>query len=387
MKKYQTLMDNFGIEMTPRKRTPRWLTVAAQGATILAALAVAAIPIMVVKSDPVTVYSEMFLTAVENPFVRDRVLNRAAPLILAGLAVYLPLRSGLYNIGAEGQLIAGGLATLWVGVRVPGMLGLESSGLAVMGIAFLAAFLVGAVWVYVPVYLYNKYEVNEILTTLMLVFTAERLSTYLITGPLQAAGGTFPRTDQVGFELPLLPVISETRINIGIVVALLAVAVTWLLINRTRLGYEIILSGSNEGAAVQTGISRTKITFVVFTFGAALAGLAGFLEIAGNQQSIRPGWSPGYGWTAIPIALLGRRSSIQTMLAGLLFGVIFVGSSWVEVTLGVPSAISQIIEALLILFLISAEVFRSYRIDIVLGSRSVRESVAKIASFDSVGGK
>lgn len=373
--------------MTQRKQTPRWLAVGAQVATIFAALAVAAIPIIVVNSNPLSVYSEMFLTPFTNPLVRDRVINRSAPLILAGLAVYLPLRSDVYNIGAEGQLIVGGLATVWVGVRVPQMVGVTSDGLAIMGIAVITAFLIGAVWVCVPVYLYNKYEVNEILTTLMLVFTAEQLSTYLITGPLIAPGGSFPRTAEIGFDLPILPFISNTNINIGIIFALLAVAITWFLINRTRLGYEIILSGSNEGVASQTGINKNKIMYVVFVFGAALAGLAGFLEVAGNQQSIRPGWSPGYGWTAIPIALLGRRSSIQTMLAGFLFGVIFVGGGWVKSMLGVPGAIAQIIEALLILFLISAEVFRSYRIDIVLGSLSVRNSVTKLTRFGGVGDK
>lgn len=376
-------MANVSIELTPRKRTPRWLSVVIQAMTIVAALAVAAVALLVVEADPLAVYAQMFVGAVTDPFQTTRVLNRSAPLILAGLAVYIPLRSGLYNIGAEGQIIVGGLATLWAGVWLPELLGIAPSGVTVILIAVLVALVAGAVWVYVPVYLYNKYEVNEILTTLMLVFTAERLSAYLISGPLQAEGGGFPRTDSIGFDLPTL---FGTRINVGIVVAVLAVGVTWLLINRTRLGYEIILSGSNEGVAEQTGIGMKKVTLVVFSLAAAFAGLAGFLEVAGNQPTLTVGWQPGYGWTAIPIALLGRRGSLQTMLAGLLFGVIFVGSSFVETTLGVPSALSQIIEALLILFLISGEMFKTYRMDIVLGTRSLRESVAGLTGVRRTGG-
>lgn len=377
-------MVNVRFELTPRTQTPRWLAVAVQVLTVVAALAVAAVALLLVDANPLAVYSRMFIGAFTDPFQTSRVLNRSAPLILAGLAVYIPLRSGLYNIGAEGQFIVGGLATIWVGTTLPGMVGVAPSALSILVASFFVALLVGAVWVFVPAYLYNKYEVNEILTTLMLVFTAERLSAYLISGPLQSGDGGFPRTGMIGFELPTLP---GTRANVGILIALAAVGVTWLLVNRTRLGYEIILSGSNEGIAEQTGIDMKRITYVVFLFAAALAGLAGFIEIAGNQSTLTIGWQPGYGWTAIPIALLGRRGSVQTMLAGFLFGIIFVGGSIVETTLGVPSAISQMIEALLILFLISAEMFKSYRMDIVFGTRSLRASLARLTRADRVGGE
>lgn len=354
-----------------------------QGLTVVAALAVAALALVVVDANPVTVYSEMFLGAFSDPLQASRVLNRSAPLILAGLAVYIPLRSGLYNIGAEGQLIVGGLVTVWVGTRLPEAMGVGAEGVVVFLAALGVAVLAGVVWVYVPVYLYNKYEVNEILTTLMLVFTAERVSAYLISGPLQAGGGGFPRTESIALDLPTL---FGTRIDVGIVFALLAVAGTWLIINRTRLGYEVVLSGSNEGVAEQTGIGTKKITFFVFTFAAALAGLAGFIEVAGNQSSLTIGWQPGYGWTAIPIALLGRRGAVQTMLAGFMFGFIFVGASTVETTLGIPAAISQIIEALIILFLISGEVLKTHQLDLVLGGWSLRESVGKLARVGRAGG-
>jgi simple sugar transport system permease protein len=108
--------------------------------------------------------------------------------------------------------------------------------------------------------------------------------------------------------------------------------------------------------------------------------------VAGNQSSLTIGWQPGYGWTAIPIALLGRRGAVQTMLAGFMFGFIFVGASTVETTLGVPAAISQMIEALIILFLISGEVLKTHRLDLVLGRWSLRESVGKLARVGRAGG-
>jgi simple sugar transport system permease protein len=372
-------MANVSIELTPRTETPRWFGVAVQAVTVVAALVAAAAILLIVDADPITVYSAMFVDGITDPFQTSRVINRSAPLILAGLAVYIPLRSGLYNIGAEGQLIVGGLVTVWVGTRAPGAFGVGASGPVVLLLSLVAAVLAGIVWVSVPVYLYNKYEVNEILTTLMLVFTAERLSAYLISGPLEIPTGTFPRTEGISFDLPMLPTLFGLELNVGILFALAAVAGTWLLINRTRLGYEVVLAGSNEGVAEQTGINTKTLTFVVFTAAAGLAGLAGFIEVATNQPTLTIGWQPGYGWTAIPIALLGRRGSIQTMFAGVLFAVIFVGGSTVETTLGVPSAISQMIEALLILFLISGEVLRTHRLDLVLGTRSLRESIGNLA--------
>ena len=360
----------------------RWSAVALQGLTILAALTVASVALLYVDANPLEVYSEMFITPLIDQNVAEEVLNRSAPLILTGLAVYIPLKSGLYNIGGEGQFIVAGLITVWGGVNLPSMLGVPESSPLVLLVALLLALLIGAVWIAVPIYLYIRYEVNEILTTLMLVFTAERLSAYLINGPMQAEGGNFPRTGSAAIDLPTL----FGSVHIGILLALFAVSGTWLLLNKTKLGYEILLSGSNENVAKQTGISTSKITVVVFTLAAALAGLAGFIEVTGQQSTLTIGWQPGYGWTGIVIALLGRSGAVQTMLAGFLFGVIFTGGSLVSTTLGVPSAIIQMIEALCILFLISAEFIRSYRVDVVRGNWSLRESMAGLVGFGRAGG-
>ena len=376
-------MVNVSIELTPRQETSRWLSVGIQALTVLLALCVASVALLTVDMSPVAIYSTMFLSSFTDPLQAARVLNRSAPLILSGLAVYIPLRSGLYNIGAQGQLIVGGLVTMWVGVTVPETLGISPEGSLMFGLALVLSLLVGVVWVLVPVYLYTRYEVNEILTTLMLVFVAERLSAYLISGPMQATAGGFPRTDSMQVELPTL---FGTSVDVGIVLALLAVAATWLVMQRTKLGYEIILVGSNDEVAERAGTDTAKVTFVVFTLAAALAGLAGFVEVAGQQSSLTIGWEPGYGWTAIPIALLGRRGAVQTMFAGFLFGVIFVGSLYVETTAGTPSAISRIIEALIILFLISGEVLKSYRFDIRLGAWSLQEAISGLLGLARTGG-
>ncbi|WP_165875252.1 ABC transporter permease [Natrarchaeobius chitinivorans] len=359
------------------------MTVLIPVSTVLLALLVSSVALIAVGVNPIVAYLEIFL----NPFFEAahmrRVLNRGAPLILAGLAVYIPLRSGLYNIGAEGQLILGGIVTIWIGVNLPDYLGISTNALSLVVIMFFVSIVVGAAWIFVPYYLYTEYEVNEILTTLMLVFTAEQLSNYLTAGPMSTEVGAFPRTDTIQATLPTFP---GSRLNIGIVIAVIMVVATWFLINKTRLGYEIILSGSNEEVARQTGISAAKITFVVFMLAGAFAGLAGFIDMAGNQQTMTIDWFPEYGWTAIPIALLGRRGAFQTMLAALLFSVLITGGIVIEARFGVPSAIAQIIEALVILFLITGEFVRTYKFDIVIGERSMRGIVYGMAGFGGSGG-
>lgn len=365
------------FDLKRRQRVSRRLSVMISASTIVLALIVSAFALLAVGVNPIAAYIEMFAMPFIDVIHAERIINRSAPLILVGLAVYIPLRSGLYNIGAEGQFILGAIVTLWVGVKFPEILALPGGSLTLLPIAFVAALFVGALWIYLPYYLYVKYEVNEILTTLMLVFAAAEFSNYLTTGPLSAEVGGFPRTETIKMTLPTLP---GTNINVGICIALAAVVATWLLINKTRLGYEIILSGSNEEVARQTGISAAKITFVVFMLAGVMAGLSGFVEMAGNQQNMTIDWSPEYGWTAIPIALLGRRGAIQTMLAAVLFSVLITGGIVLESGFGISSAISQLIEALVILFLITGEFVRSYRFDIIIGNTSMSDLLPRTSA-------
>jgi len=161
--------------------------------------------------------------------------------------------------------------------------------------------------------------------------------------------------------LPELPVIG---VPVGVVVAVVFVALTYLLVNHTRLGFEITFIGASDRAAEQAGMSKYKIYVFVLMIGGAFAGFAGISEIAGAQTRLRAFFAPGYGFTAIPIALLGRNGAFRVMLAGLFFAVIFVGGSSIQTLLSVPSAIVDIIQALIILFLITAEFFKRYRISL-----------------------
>ncbi len=324
--------------------------------TVLAALAVSAIALVVIGVSPIEAYSTMFIDTLTSEFGQTETLIKSVPLILTGLAVYLPLKAGLFNIGAEGQLVFGALAGTWIGLNV------SLPAIALVPLMLLAAAVAGGFLAAIPAWLRAKWDINEIITSLLLSFVALQIQSYLIRGPMQGGTGNFPQSAQLSAAARIPDIF--LGVHAGILVAVLMVVLTYLLMAKTRLGFEITFVGSNDEAAVQAGMSKYKVFLIVFIVGGAFAGLAGISEIAGLQGRLRAGFNPGYGFTAIPIALLGRNSAVKVMLAGLFFALLFVGGTSMEVFLGVPAALVEIIQALVILFLITAEFFKSYRVSI-----------------------
>ncbi len=353
------------LDLRARESVPRWLVYATPVFTVFAALAVSAIALVALDKSPVDAYFVMFVETSLSTFGQTQTIQKAVPLILTGLAVYLPLRAGLWNIGAEGQLILGGIAGTWIGVTV------SLPWFALLPLMFLGAGAVGAVWAVIPGWLRAKWDVNEIITTLLLTFVAINLKNYLIRGPLQGGQGTFPQTETLPAagqlpDVPVLEALTGISVHSGILVALLMVIVTWVLMAQTRHGFEINFVGSNAEAAVQAGMSKYKVFLLVFIVGGAFAGMAGISEIAGVQGRFRADFEPGFGFTAIVVALLGRNGALQVLLAGLFFALIITGGTTMEVALQIPAALTEVIQALIILFLITAEFFKRYRVNLTV---------------------
>jgi len=196
----------------------------------------------------------------------------------------------------------------------------------------------------------------------MLTFTATTFAGYLLRGPMQGGGGQ-SATDQLP-GAARLPTVAHPRLHVGVVALVIFAVLGYLLLNRTRLGYEVALVGSNPAAAVQAGISKYKTYVLVFVIGGALAGIAGIIEIAGVHGRLFEEFSPEYGFTAIAVALLGRNGVFQVLLAALFFGVITAGGTTIAVTQNVPTAIINVIVALTILFLLTADFIRDHRITV-----------------------
>jgi simple sugar transport system permease protein len=344
-----------GIDVRAREDVPAWLAYGTPVFTVAAALLVSAVALVALGKSPVDAYLVMIVETVTRPFGITETLKKAVPLVLTGLAVYLPLKAGLWNIGAEGQLILGGVAGTWIGINV------SLPWFALLPLLFLGAAAVAACWAAVPAYLRARWDVNEIITTLLLTFVALNLKEFLIRGPMQGGTGTFPQTERLP-DAALLPDLFGFGVHAGLLVAVLGVAFTWVLVNKTRHGFEITFVGSNTDAAVQAGMSKYKVFLLVFVIGGAFAGMAGISEIAGIQNRFRADFAPGYGFTAIVIALLGRNGALRVLLAGLFFALLIVGGTRMEVAMQIPAALTEVIQALVILFLITAEFFKRYEV-------------------------
>jgi len=290
-------------------------------------------------------------------------LVRAVPLIILGLGFALAFRGGALNIGMEGQFLAGAVAATWVGLQLaawPAALGVP----AVWG-AGLAA---GALWVAVPVFLRARFGVLEVISTLLLNFVAEAMVSLMVTGPLQEAKRVYPQSDLIpeAVRLPLLP---GTRLHLGFLVALTLAAMLAVVFTRTLWGFRLRAVGEGPRAAWVSGrIASGRLVAVALLLSGAIAGLAGAVEIGGVTYALFQNLSPGYGFTAIAVALLGRGRAGGIVVTGLLFGALQAGAGAMQREAGIPAVAVSLVQAVIIMVVLLADAAarrrRALRVDV-----------------------
>ncbi|MGE4177970.1 MAG: ABC transporter permease [Thermoleophilia bacterium] len=310
---------------------------------VLIALLLAAPLILAADANPLEAYRAMLDGAFGSSQAFADVLNRADTFILLGLGIAISIRSGFFNVGAEGQLWLGALGSTIVVLYWNGPEPL------VLLVALVAGFVFGALWSGLVAALKIFLAVDELISSLMLNYVAILLISYLTFGPMKAyrAG----QTERLEVELPL---IFGDRLHAGFLLALIAVVLVWLLVSRTRMGYEMRTLGTNPDAARYAGISANRLIARVSLLSGGLCGLAGANAILGVQHVLLSDFSPGWGYTAIAVALLGGLTAFGVLLASILFGALEIGATNMQFTAGVPSSLSSLIEGLiLVVFLIS----------------------------------
>ena len=276
-------------------------------------------------------------------------LVRAIPLILAGLAVALAFRGGVWNIGAEGQILAGAAAAAAAGLGLGDRLG--AVGLVP---ALLAGAIGGALLAGIAAVLRARFAVLEIISTIMLNFVALHGVGYLVRGPLQEPTGLYPQsaTLQQASRLPII--VPGTRLHLGIVIAVVASVALWWMFRQTAVGFRIRAVGANPNASRSAGsIDVASTTLWVFVASGALAGVAGAVEVSGVTYALYESLSPGYGYTAIAVALLARLDPLGIVVTGTLLGALEAGGAAMQRDAGVPSVLVSIVEALLILAMVA----------------------------------
>jgi len=277
-------------------------------------------------------------------------LVRAVPLVIIGLGIALAFRAGALNIGAEGQFYAGAIAAAWVGLHVGG----RPAGIAATAV-LLAAILAGMAWVLVPVWLKLRFGVLEVISTLLLNFVAESLVSLMVQGPLQEAQHIYPQSDSIAAaaRLPLLP---GTRLHAGLLLALVAAAALWYVFARTLWGFRLHAVGAGARAAEISGrIDVRRVGAVALLGSGALAGLAGGVELSGVSYALFQNLSPGYGFTAIAVALLARLHPLGVVATGILFGALEAGAGAMQRDAGVPAVAVYVVEAVVIVVVLLAE--------------------------------
>jgi general nucleoside transport system permease protein len=284
-------------------------------------------------------------------------LVRAVPLMLTGGAVALAFRGGVFNIGGEGQLLAGAAIAAAVALVVPAAGMVAPVGIAV---ALLAAAIGGALWAGVAALLRVRYGVLEVISTIMLNFVALHVVSYLIRGPLQEPTRVFPQSATIADALHLPRIAGAGRLHAGFLLALvLVVAAGWVL-RHTAAGFRLVVTGENPTAAASAGgIDVRATTTGVFLLSGALAGLAGGVEVLGVTFALYENISPGYGYTAIAVALLARLDPWRVVVTAVLFGALEAGAGAMQRDAGVPSTLVSVIEAALILAVVVVQSIRS----------------------------
>jgi simple sugar transport system permease protein len=278
-------------------------------------------------------------------------LVRAVPLILAGLAIALAFRAGVWNIGAEGQLLAGAAAASAVAL---GWSAGERVGAVGVILGLLAGALAGASLAAIAGILRARFGVLEIISTIMLNFVALHVVGYLVRGPLQEPTGVYPQSATIpsAFRLPVL--IPGTRLHSGVLIAVLCAGTGWVILRHAAVGFRIRAAGANPTTARSAGmIDVVGTTLRVFIASGALAGLAGAVEVYGVTYALYESLSPGYGYSAIAVALLARLNPLGVLLTGTLLGALQVGGAAMQRDAGVPSVLVSIVEAVLILAMVA----------------------------------
>ena len=331
----------------------------------LAALVVGAVILLFLDVNPIEAYKALFEGAFGSANAFAETLVKATPLLLVAIGICISFRGDVINIGGEGQMIVGALLATWVGLSLTGLY-----GWFVILLAMMAGFLGGAFWGGIPGYLKAYFNVNEILSTVMMNAIAVQLMNFLLRGPMidpsQAElASKIPQTARL-LEFFRLPRLVPTRLHLGALIAVVLAILVYILLWRTTLGYRIRAVGQNPHAARYAGINVQRFIVLALLLSGAFAGLAGTNQVFGvNYRMITDGSSSGFtggaGFNGIVVALFGQLHPLWSIPASVLFGGLLVGANSMQRAVQVPSAFVTVLNGLVVIFVVSSEIWRRRR--------------------------
>ena len=347
-----------GWQLEPRREASRTASLAAPVIAVVGALVTGAILFTLLGHNGVSAVYEIFVEPVTNAYRWQDLLVKAAPLAIIATGLAIGFRANVWNIGAEGQYILGGLGGTWVALQT-----LDMEGAWILPAMILMGIIWGAAYAAIPAILKTKLGVNEILSSLMLNYVAIQLLYYLMRAPWKdpMAFG-FPQTAMFTSDQTLPMVASGTLVHLGVPIAAAIALTAWGVMTRTIVGFQVRSVGASPKAARFAGFSAASTVWLSLLIGGGLAGLAGIIEASGPFGQMVPQFPTGYGYTAIIVAFLGRLNPLGILAASFVLALTYVGGENAQTAIGLPNAAAGVFQALMLFFLLGVDILSSYRL-------------------------
>lgn len=312
----------------------------------------------IMGKDPLHAFWVFFIKPLTTSYGVSEWLLKSTPLILCGVGLAIGFRARVFNIGAEGQFTMGAIAAGGVALYF-----YNTESVWVLPLMMLAGVVGGMAWAAIPAFLRTRFNTNEILVTLMLVYVAQLFLGYLVQGPWRDPEGfNFPQSKMFTDVETIPALIDGFRVNWSFIVALVLVAVSWFFSYKMFAGFRMEVSGQAPDAARYAGFSEKRNVWVALLISGGLAGFAGMAEVSGPIGQLQPIISPGYGFAAIIVAYVGRLHPVGVLLASLLLSLLYLGGDTAQMDLNLPSAITGLFQGLLLFYLLAADIFINYRL-------------------------
>lgn len=313
--------------------------------SVIFAFIVGSILISAIGGNPSEAFTYLFRGAFGNSTNLGKTLVKATPLIFTGLAATFAYRCGVFNLGAEGQFVMGAVTSIWISVTLKGM-----SGIPLLIISLVLGAVAGGIWGAIPGILKITRGLNEMIVSIMLNYVAVLFMGYLYTGPLRE--GNVPQTESVDDALKLGHIFGS-NVHAGFIIAIILAIILYYFLFNTSKGFKLRAVGMNETAAMYNGFSVKRFMLMSFIVSGAIAGLGGSVELHGTQFRLMSGFGTGYGFDGVAIALIGQLNPIGTVIVAYFFAALRTGANTMQVGTGMPTAVIDIIQALIIIFAVA----------------------------------
>jgi ABC-type uncharacterized transport system permease subunit len=355
------------FKLEPRPQLSRFWTFGSPILALLITVAIGAALFAMLGKDPVQGLRMFFYEPLKSGYAVGELMVKATPLLIIALGLAVCFRSNIWNIGAEGQYVIGGIAASYVALMAD-----KSTGPWII-VAIIAAGIVGGmVWASIVALLRDRFNASEILVSLMLVYVATLVLGYVVAGPLKdPMGFNFPQSKTFEMVTQIPRLMKGSRVSIGLVIALIGVVVLWVFLFRTRAGFAQQVGGLAPAAARYAGFSARRAVWIALLTSGGAAGLAGALEVAGPIGQLTPYVPAGYGFAAIIVAFVGRLHPVGMVFSAILMSMFYIGGELAQSRLGLPKSLTGVFQGLLLFTLLACDTLIAYRVRRKLAAKAV----------------